>query len=151
MKITIIHILDDKGKWCKGGSKSSSKTSEDLKNVEEERLSRKKTVSKNLDHRSNSLVNFKQKTIDVKYKVGDKNDRKTRSLVSKPKSSDQDNYVVPVKKCDKNFKTVSKNNKSNSLIEAKLSVEVKRRTSSMDNSRTVCERKDTIRLLQFNI
>lgn len=136
-----INISDDKGKWCKGSSKPSSKTSEDSKDVEE-RPSRNKTASKNFDPRSNSLGSIKRKTSDVKCKVINKNDRKTRSLVSRPKGDDQDNYVAPYKKCDKNLKTVSKNNKANSLIETKLTADVKRRPSSMDNMKTGRENKD---------
>jgi len=142
------YVLDDKGKWCKGScsNKASSKSSsDDSKDVEEERPSRKKTASNNLDHRSNSLGNMKQKTSIVKCKVANKNSRKTRSLASKHKSSDQDNYVVPDKKFDKNLKTVSKNSKTNSLIETKLIVDVKRRTSSVDNMKTTHESKDVIR------
>lgn len=144
MGLSLTNISDDKGKWCKGSSKPSSKTSEDSKDVEEERPSRKKTASKNLDHRSNSLGNIKQKTSIVKFKVANKNDRKTRSLASKHKSSDQDNYVLPDKKCDKNLKTVSKSNRANSLIETKLTVDVKRRTSSVDNMKTTRESKDIV-------
>lgn len=149
--IKLIHFSDGKGKWCKGSSKSSSKTSEDSKDVEEERPSRKKTAIKNLDHRSNSLGNMKQKNSVIKCKVSNKNDRKTRSLASKYKSSDHDNYVVPVKKCDKTMKTVSKNNKANSLVETKCIVDVKRRTSSVDNMKTSRESKDTIRFVLYNI
>lgn len=126
----------------------SSKTSEDskdLKDVEEERPSRKKTASKNLDHRSISLGNLKQKTSDVKCKMINKNDRKTRSLASKNKSSDQENYVVPNKKCDKNLKTIPKSHKANSLMETKLMVDVKRRPSSVDNIKTSRDSKDSTR------
>ncbi|XP_025416028.1 protein Jumonji isoform X2 [Sipha flava] len=138
----INQLRDDKGKWCKGDNKPSLKTSEDSKDsddIEEERPSRKKTAS-NLNHRSNSLGNIKQKTSLVK--VTNKNDRKTRSLASKHKNNDQDNYVIPDKKYDKNLKTVSKSNKANSLIETKLSFDVKRRTSSVDNIKTSHENKD---------
>lgn len=148
-----MEISDDKGKWCKGGSKPSSKTSEDSKNiVEEERPSRKKTASKNLDHRSNSLGNIKRKTSDVKCKETNKNNRKTRSLASKHKNSDQDNYIVPDKKSNKNSKIIlSKNNKANSLIETKLTVDVKRRTSSVDNVKLNCESKDIIRYVKTRV
>lgn len=142
-----INILDDKGKWIKGDSKPSSKASEDSKDsddVEEERPSRKKTASKNLDHRSTSLVNLKRKTSVVKCKLKNKNDRKTRSLAGKHKSNDQDNYVIPDKKYDKNLKTVSKSNKANSLVETKLPFDVKRKTSSVDNMKTSHENKDLI-------
>jgi len=94
---------------------------------------------------------MKQKTSIVKCKVANKNIRKTRSLASKHKSSDQDNYVVPDKKFDKNLKTVSKNNKTNSLIETKLTVDVKRRTSSVDNMKTTRESKDIIRYVCTNV
>ncbi|KAL4090574.1 hypothetical protein QTP88_025380 [Uroleucon formosanum] len=145
----INQLRDDKGKWCKGSNKPSSKTSsDDSKDDEEERPSRKKTASNNLDHRSNSLGNMKQKTSIVKCKVANKNNRKTRSLASKHKNSDQDNYVVPDKKCDKNLKTVSKSNRANSLIETKLTVDVKRRTSSVDNMKTSHESKDVISLIR---
>ncbi|CAH1736653.1 unnamed protein product [Aphis gossypii] len=141
----VNQLRDDKGKWCKGNSsKSSSKASDDSKDVEEERPSRKKTASNNLDHRSNSLGNMKRKTSIVKCKVANKNNRKTRSLASKSKSSDQDNYVVLDKKGDKNLKTVLKSNKTNSLIETKPTVDVKRRTSSVDNMKTTRESKDII-------
>lgn len=75
----------------------------------------------------------------------DKNNRKTRSLASKHKSSDQDDYVIPDKKREKNLKTVSKNNKSNSLSETKLLVDVKRKTSSVNNIKTNHENKDSVR------
>jgi len=88
---------------------------------------------------------MKQKTSIVKCKEANKNNRKTRSLASKHKNSDQDNYVIPDKKRDKNLKTASKSNKANSLIETKLSVDVKRRTSSVDNMKTSHESKDIIR------
>ncbi|XP_060850997.1 uncharacterized protein LOC132929571 [Rhopalosiphum padi] len=141
----VNQLRDDKGKWCKGSSsKPSSKASDDSKDVEEERPSRKKTASNNLDHRSNSLGNMKRKTSIVKCKVANKNNRKTRSLASKSKSSDRDNYVVPDKKVDKTLKTVSKSNKANSLIETKPTVDVKRRTSSVDNMKTTRESKDII-------
>jgi len=145
--LSSTNISDDKGKWCKGSSsKPSSKTSDDSKDVEDERPSRKKTASKNLDHRSNSLCNTKQKTSIVKCKVANKNNRKTRSLASKHKISDQDNYVVPDKKCDKNLKTMSnKTNRANSLVETKLTMDVKRRTSSVDNSKSTREIKDIVR------
>lgn len=122
----------------------SSKSSEDFKeskDVEEERPSRKKTVSKNLDHSTNNASNLKRKTSENKCKVVNKNERKTRSLASKFKSDDQDNYIVP----DKNLKTVSKSNKANSLIETKLSSDIKRRTASVDNMKTSRDSKDTIR------
>lgn len=90
---------------------------------------------------------MKRKTSIVKCKVENKNNRKTRSLASKHKNSDQDNYVVPDKKCDKNLKTVSKSNRANSLIETKLTVDVKRRTSSVDNMKTTHESKDIIRYI----
>lgn len=142
----VNQLRDDKGKWCKGGSKPSSKTSEDSKDIgEEERPSRKKTASKNLDHRSNSLGNIKRKTSDVKCKETNKNNRKTRSLASKHKNSDQDNYIVPDKKNNKNSKIIlSKNSKANSLIETKLTVDMKRKTSSVDNVKLNCENKDII-------
>jgi len=88
---------------------------------------------------------MKRKTSIVKCKVANKNNRKTRSLASKSKSSDQDNYVVLDKKGDTNLKTVSKSNKANSLIETKPTVDVKRRTSSVDNMKTTRESKDIIR------
>jgi len=142
------NIIDDKGKWCKGAnSKPSSKTSDDTKDVEEERPSRKKTVLKNLDHRSNSVSNLKQKNSDVKCKVVNKNDRKTRSLASKCKSRDQDNYVAPYKKSDTNSKTASKSNKTNSLSGTKLTIDVKRKTSSVDNMKLRRENKDSIRYI----
>jgi len=143
----LVTISDDKGKWCKGGSKSSSKTSEDSKDVieeQEERPSRRKTALNNFEHRSNSLGNIKRKTNDVKCKEINKNSRKTRSLASKHKNSDQDNYIVPDKKSDKK-NILSKNNKANSLIETKLTVDVKRRTSSVDNVKLSRESKDIIR------
>lgn len=84
---------------------------------------------------------MKRKTSENKCKVVNKNERKTRSLASKHKSDDQDNYVVP----DKNLKTVSKNNKANSVIETKLSSDVKRRTASVDNVKTIHDSKDPIR------
>lgn len=87
---------------------------------------------------------MKQKTSEVKCKVANKNNRKTRSLASKHRNSDQDNYVVPEKKSDKNLKTVSKSNKANSLVETKLMVDKKRRTSSVDNMKTH-ESKDSTR------
>lgn len=140
--LTLTNISDDKGKWCKGGSsKTSSKTSVDSKDVEE-RPSRKKTASTIIDHRSNSLGNFKQKTSDIKCNVASKNDRKTRSLASKNKSVDQDKYVIPDKKNNKSLKTASKNIRANSLIETKLTVDVKRKTSSVDNMKTNRENKD---------
>lgn len=143
--MTNLNILDDKGKWCKrDSSKTSSSASNDSKAVEE-RPSRKKTASKNTDHRSNSLGNLKQKITDIKCKVTNKNDRKTRSLAGKHKRSDQDNYVIPSKKSDTNLKTSYKNNKANSLIETKLAVDVKRKTSSVDNMKTSRENKDAIR------
>lgn len=143
--MTNLNILDDKGKWCKrDSSKTSSSASNDSKAVEE-RPSRKNTVSKNTDHRSNSLGNLKQKITDIKCKVTNKTDRKTRSLGGKHKRSDQDNYVIPGKKIDKNLKTSYKNNKANSLIETKLTVDVKRKTSSVDNMKTNRENKDAIR------
>lgn len=64
-------------------------------------------------------------------------------MAGKHKITDQDNYVIPDKKSDKNSKTVSKSNKSTSLIETKLTVDVKRRTSSVDNMKTSRESKDT--------
>lgn len=88
---------------------------------------------------------MKQKNSVIKCNVSNKNGRKTRSLASKYKSSDHDNYVVPDKKCDKNMKTVSKSNKANSLVETKCTVDVKRKTSSVDNMKTSIENKDTIR------
>lgn len=88
---------------------------------------------------------MKRKTSDVKCKMTNKNDRKTRSLASKNKSSDQENYVVPNKKCDKNLKTISKSYKANSLVETKLTVDVKRRPSSVDNMKTSRDSKDTTR------
>lgn len=143
--IIIFYISDDKGKWIKGNYKPpSSKSSEDFKDsrdVEEERPSRKKTVSKNLDHSTNNANNLKRKTSENKCKMVNKNERKTRSLASKHKSYDQDNYVVP----DKNLKTVSKNNKANSVIVTKLSSDVKRRTASVDNVKTIHDSKDPIR------
>lgn len=63
-------------------------------------------------------------------------------MAGKSKSTNKDNYVVPDKKSD--TKTLSKNNKANSLIETKLIVDVKRRTSSVDNMNTSYESKDTI-------
>lgn len=139
-----LNILDDKGKWCKGSTKtSSSKTSEDSRDVEVERPSRKKTASKNLDPRSISAGNLKQKTSDVKCKVANKNDRKTRSLANKYRNNEQDNYVVSEKKNDKNLKTVPKSNKANSLVETKLMVDKKRRTSSVDNMKTHESRDST--------
>lgn len=142
-----MDIADDKGKWCKGGNKPSSKTSEDSKDVEEERPSRRKTASKIVDHRSNSLGNIKRMTSDIKCKETNKNDRKTRSLASKYKNSDQDNYIVPDKKSNKNSKDIlsKNNNKANSVIETKLTVDVKRRTSSVDNVKLSRENKDIIR------
>lgn len=92
---------------------------------------------------------MKRKTSDIKCKVTNKNDRKTRSLISKQKNDHQDNYVAPYKKCDKNLKTVSKINKANSLIETKLTVDVKRRTSSVDNMKTDSENKDNVRYVKY--
>ncbi|VVC29307.1 Hypothetical protein CINCED_3A006504 [Cinara cedri] len=140
----INQLRDDKGKWIKGNVKPpSSKSSEDFKDskdVEEERPSRKKTVSKNLDYSINNSGNLKRKTSENKCKVVNKNERKTRSLVTKHKSDDQDNYVVP----DKNLRNVLKINKANSLIETKCSSDVKRRTASVDNMKTIRAGKDSI-------
>lgn len=87
---------------------------------------------------------MKRKASDAKCKEENKIDRKTRSLAGKHKSTDQDNYVVPDKKSDTSSKTISKSNKANSLIETKLTVDMKRRPSSVDNIKTSHESKDTI-------
>ncbi|XP_050428448.1 uncharacterized protein LOC126838229 isoform X2 [Adelges cooleyi] len=127
-----------RGKWVKG--KPSSTTSKDS-NSAEERSSRKKTVSKNIDHQSD-LGNVKDRSNDLSSKVINKNERNTRSLVTKHENScNQDIITASIKKCDTN--TASSKNKAKSLVETKVASVNKKRTCSVDNIRNNRESKDS--------
>ncbi|XP_050537392.1 uncharacterized protein LOC126903304 [Daktulosphaira vitifoliae] len=103
----INQLRDDKGKWCKGKTSSTTSKDSDI----EERSSRKKSSSKTVECRSNSLIDIKQN--DSK---ANSNHRKTRSLVLKHHENCNKNLEI----FDKNTKTASSKFKSRNITETKI-------------------------------